>query len=159
MSVLFIDSDAVFLRDPKSLLERYKWNSLALAQVFDIVTSQELINGNSIAHCSGLYFANPTVQAIELHKRMIQKQRTDGKSNQLIMNDLINQMKQLKIGELDPRKIYDGLRYFSSCCAFAFDKCCPRSETVILHNNWALTHWDKIYRFKEHLMWHLDTDG
>ena len=138
ISVLFIDSDSVVLRDPKSLIKQYKWNTLALGQAFDLATSQERINGHLI-HCSGMYFANPTVHAIDLHKKMILKQQKEGKSNQLVMNDLIKQMKQLKIAELDPKGFYDGLRYFSSCCSFAHDKCCPRSEAAILHNNFAVT--------------------
>ena len=35
----------------------------------------------------------------------------------------------------------------------------PCAECVIIHNNWIVGQPAKKYRFKEHLLWHVDTDG
>ncbi len=40
---------------------------------------------------------------------------------------------------------------------FAGDK--PENRTVLVHNNWITGYENKIYRFKEHLMWYPDMDG
>ena len=96
------------MKDPTAILQKYIG--------YDLATSQE---NEGKVHCSGLYMANPTTNAIELHKRIVAVQKFEKLSNQLIMNKVIDKMKT-NITELKPDLFYDGLQYFKHCCAFFF---------------------------------------
>ena len=129
----------------------------------DLATTQEL---NGKVHNSGLYLAHPTPSAIELHKRMIKMQeKKPNRSNQQILNYVTKHFMKnsLRITQLGKNKFYDGREYFYQdnpyhCCSFPYDECCPRTEAMIQHNNIAFTLGVKIYRFKEQLMWEVDTN-
>ena len=86
-------------------------------------------------------------------------------SSQQTMNYIINDIMKdsLSITQLGENKFYGGREYFYQgrpyhCCSFPYDECCPRSEAIIQHNNIAFTLGVKIYRFKEQLMWEVDTN-
>ena len=129
-----------------------------------MATSQE---NNHTQHCAGLYFARPTPSTLKLFETLVTAQQKPGNtSDQVMMRGVIKGMKDLSVAELNPELFYDGLRYFkirlrqsNLCCSFAYDRCCPRDTAVVIHSNFVYTMWSKIYRFKEHLMWHLDKDG
>ena len=157
VSVFFVDSDCFFLKNPLPYLKNFRDCNLA--------TTQEL---NGTVHNSGIYLAHPTPATIELHEEMIRNQeKKSNRSNQQILNDIITQQienNNLKITKLGENKFYTGGReYFYQghlyhCCSFPYDECCPRSEAIIQHNNIAFTLGVKIYRFKEQLMWEVDTN-
>ena len=153
VSVFFVDSDCVFLKNPLSYLKTFR--------DCDLATTQGL---NRTIHNSGLYLAHPTPVTIELHEKMVKMQeKKPNRSNQQIMNDIITDFKNdnLNITELGKNKFYDGREYFYQhhlyhCCSFPYDECCPRSEAMIQHNNIAFTLGVKIYRFREQFMWEVD---
>ena len=155
VSVFFVDSDCFFLKDPLPYLKTFS--------NCDLATTREQ---NGTIHNSGLYLAHPTPATIELHEEMItMQQKKPTLSNQQILNDIINHPKNdnLNITQLGQNKFYAGREYFYQghpyhCCSFPYDECCPRSETIIQHNNIAFTLGVKIYRFKEQLMWEVDTN-
>ena len=157
VSVLSVDSDSVFLQNPLPHLQRYS--------MYDIAT----IEGN--VHSAGLYLSNPTRAALQLHSTMLRFQKKKFGSNQQILNHVIKNVMEdkLRIGRFNSLKFMGGRRYFTpsrydghskpNCCSFAHDKCCPRSEALILHNDWVLPRRSgKIYYFKEQLMWGVDTN-
>ena len=156
ISVLYVDIDSVILQDPTPYLHGYEG--------YDLATSQE---DNHTRHCSGLYLARATPSTIKLFETLvIAEQKPGTTSDQTIMRGVMDEMKDLSVTELNPGQFYDGLRYFKTglkqlelCCSFAYDRCCPRSKAVVVHSNFVYALWNKIYRFKEHLMWHLDKDG
>ena len=155
ISVLYVDTDSVILRDPTPYFHSYDG--------YDLATSQE---DNHTQHCSGLYFARATPSTIKLFETLVITEQTPGTaSDQTIMRGVMDEMKDLSVTELNPVQFFDGLRYFKTgiwqlelCCSFANDRCCPHYKPVVVHSNYVYALWNKIYRFKEHLMWHLDKD-
>ena len=155
VSVFFVDSDCVFLKNLLSYLKTFR--------DCDLATTQEL---NGKVHNSGLYLAHPNPSTIELHKRKIKMQeKNPNRSNQQILNYVTKHFMKnsLNITQLGKNKFYDGREYFYQdnpyhCCSFPYDECCPRTEAMIQHNNIAFTLGVKIYRFREQLMWEVDTN-
>ena len=155
VSVFFVDSDCFFLKDPLPYLKTFS--------NYDLATTQEL--GGKV-HNSGLFLAHPTPATIELFEQMMEMQeKKPDLSNQQILNYIIKHFKRhsISITQLGKDKFYDGRQYFYQdhpyhCCSFPYDECCPRSEAIIQHNNIAFTLGVKIYRFKEQLMWEMDTN-
>ena len=74
-------------------------------------------------------------------------------------------MTNLRLGKLNKEKFYDGADFFQCrmpcrrfCCSFLGDPCCvPKWKVVAMHNDFTDMISEKIYRFKEHFMWFLDT--
>lgn len=154
LCVLFVDADCAFLKNPIPYLKNYTDTDIANTQVF--------YTWGRHVHNSGHYFANPTAASIELHRKMSERQKFQGKSNQVIMNTVIKEILKddIKVVRLNTDHFFDAYYYFKKkCCQFAFDRCCPYKNAVILHNNLdsGMT-WMKIYRFKEHLLWQVDTN-
>ena len=59
---------------------------------------------------------------------------------------------------LDYAAFASGMTYFlRGHRMFAGDN--PCESCVIVHNNWIVSFQSKRYRFKEHMMWHVDTNG
>ena len=148
ISVLAIDTDVVFFRNPMDVFHNYK--------NFDIVIFQQLDK----VYCSGIYFANPTEKSIYLHRKMMEIINTKGGDTQNILNNLLKKMRGLKIATLDLNLFTDGHIYkrHGKCCSFANDRCCPLKERVLFHNNVVYPKpWAKVYRFKELLLWNMDS--
>ena len=151
-SALAIDTDVVFYQDPLLVFEKYK--------KYDIVVFQQVDK----TYCAGLYFANPTKMSIRLHKMMIRKFYTSGGDNQVIFNKLLKNTVGVKMANLSLKLFPDGLQYNEKayrdrCCSFANDLCCPLRKAVLFHNNVVYPKpWAKVYRFKEHLLWNMDTN-
>ena len=60
---------------------------------------------------------------------------------------------------LDAKEFPTGRLYFETPYRRQFYGDWPEPATVIVHNNYIVGVEAKAYRFKEHLMWALDTDG
>ena len=153
VSVFHIDADAVLLKNPQTYLHHY--------QHYDIATILEF-NGTDHVHNTGIFLANPTTATINILKDLQNIQTRTLKSNQVIFNELVSTRQGLRLGNLNATQFQDGYTFFIQhklCCSFAFDSCCPRNVSVLLHNNMAFLRSAKIYRFKEHLMWSLDDNG
>ena len=149
ISVLAIDTDVVFAQNPMNVFHGYK--------NFDIVILQQLDK----VYCSGLYFANPTEKSIYLHTKMMETINTKGGDTQNILNDLLKGIPGLKIATLNLNLFPDGLIYRKQekCCSFANDRCCPLKDIVLFHNNIIYPKpWAKVYRFKEQLLWNVDSN-
>ncbi len=66
--------------------------------------------------------------------------------------------KLITVKVLDHALFPTGQKYFDiGKRMFAGDN--PENRTVLVHNNFIIGYENKIYRFKEQLMWYLDTDG
>ncbi len=153
LSVFHIDADTVLLKNPQAYLHHY--------QNYDIATILEF-NGTDYVHNTGVFLANPTSGALSILTDLQNIQKRTLKSNQVIFNELVSTRQGLKLGNLKAKQFHDGYTFFIQhklCCSFAFDSCCPRNTSVLLHNNMAFLLSAKIYRFKEHLMWTLDQNG
>ena len=149
ISVLAIDTDIVFFKNPMKILQQYKDSDIVILQQFDKV------------YCSGLYFANPTEKSIYLHTKMMEIIDTKGGDTQFILNDLLKSIPGLKIATLNLKLFPDGLVYRKQqkCCSFANDRCCPLKDIILFHNNIVYPKpWAKVYRFKEQLIWNVDSE-
>ena len=111
---------------------------------------------------SGFYYVKPTKSAIALFSSALRLGRSQPRlSDQVTLNSFIKQLSYS--GELRPKLLPDdlfpnGRVYFEfGGRMFAGDN--PCAECVIVHNNWIVGQPGKKYRLKEHLLWHVDTDG
>ncbi len=149
-TVLLMDADIVFLKNPFPYLQ---------CNTCDILIQAE---SGFFTRNSGFYMAHPTKLAKKLHHLMLKSYKVSPEfSDQPCMNGLINILEEqdgLKVEILDNQLFPNGERYFDiGKRMFAGNN--PCNDCVIVHNNNILYHANKVYRFKEHLLWMLDRDG
>ena len=149
LTVIIIDVDIVLFKDPVPYL---------LCDDCDIQIQSDLSEGNS-----GFYMARPTKGSIILHQQAWDKAQyyAEKMSNQAIMNKVMHYMwqtGQVKVGILPLELFPPGKVYFEeNPRMFYYDN--PPQNEVLMHNNWIVSKAAKIYRFKEQLLWRVDTDG
>ena len=147
--VIIVDLDIVFLQNPLPYLT--------------CLDCDMVIQDNRAGYLnSGFYLIKPTKAGIELQKQSLEMAQKPGHTNdQDIMNHVANRLKKthkLKIVLLPINQFQPGNIFFSNSTRnFAEDAVCVKC--VIVHNNWIIGIRHKIYRFKEVLMWVVDTDG
>ena len=148
-TVLFTDVDIVFLKDPFSYLK---------CSSCDIQMQSDTHAGGN----SGFYLARPSRAAISLHRVALETAALRPElSNQKVLNQAITQMvKQdtLKIKILSLDQFPNGNTYFEHGHRMFFGEN-PCKSCVTIHNNCIVSAAAKIYRFKEHLLWKVDTNG
>ncbi len=149
-TVLLMDADIVFLRDPIPLI---KCNSC------DIIFQRE---SNFFKWNTGFYMAFPTEASLQLHRFAIESYRLSPEfSDQPCLNGIISTMEKqgnLKVDILNETLFPNGERYFDQGHRqFAGDHPCP--QCAIIHNNDIVSYSNKVYRFKEHLLWMVDHNG
>ena len=123
---------------------------------------------DSVAFNAGFVVVRPTRLGREVYLTMkrITKQspRVD---DQRAMNLALRRMQRLRRRErfqpiaLNRHRYVCGVDYFERKEIPLFPEEVPRrrdgSDYSVVHNNWIVSKEAKIYRFKEHLMWMLDT--
>ena len=148
-TVLFTDVDIVFLQDPFPYLKY---------STYDIQMQSDTKAGGN----SGFYLAMPSRAAISLHRVALETAaRRPELSNQNVLNRVIRQMvKQdtLKIKMLSVDQFPNGNTYFQHGHRMFFGEN-PCKDCVTIHNNFIVSGAAKIYRFKEHLLWMVDTNS
>ena len=150
LTVILMDVDIAFLRDPMPFLKCAGCDMMIQSDVYAVN--------------SGFYLAYPTPASLKLHQRAWQLATSplgSQKSNQKILNGLIKEMKMTKklhIKVLNSHLFAPGLIYFDQKKRrFYFDN--AQHKEVLVHNNWIYTSAAKMYRFKEQLLWKVDTNG
>ena len=147
-NVFITDADIVYFKNPLDHLN---------CPTCDIEIQSDHVEENS-----GFYLSRPTEGAILLHQKMMDKANQSNKtSNQKALNRALKNLKQddlIKVGHMDKYKFPCGICYFERFNRmWAGDNTC--TDCVIVHNNWIMGKQAKVYRFKEHLLWVVDTNG
>ena len=147
-NVFITDADIVYFKNPLEHLN---------CSTCDIEIQSDHVEENS-----GFYLSRPTEGAILLHQKMMDKANQSNKtSNQKALNRALKNLKQdnlIQVGHLDKYKFPCGIYYFERFKRmWAGDNTC--TDCVIVHNNWIMGKQAKVYRFKEHLLWTVDTNG
>ena len=147
LTIIVVDVDIVFFKDPLPYL-----NCLDC----DIQIQSDVSEGNS-----GFYMARPTTPAISLHQQAWDKALTEGEifSNQKLLDrtmEAMQRMGKIKTKTLDKNLFPSGFVYFEEKKRMFYTDN-PPSQEVILHNNWIVSMEAKIYRFKELLLWQVDS--
>ncbi len=150
-TVIMVDVDIVFLKDPRPYL---KCNDCEIIMQSD---------GNHSYRNTGFYLAHPTRNMIKLHHLVLRTFENEGPlpmNDQLPFNTFLTFLEShsnVSVKVLDMRLFPNGEHYFDhGQRMFAGDAPCP--GCVIVHNNFIVSHSNKRYRFKEHLLWMLDED-
>ena len=149
-SVLLMDVDIVFLKNPFPF---FTCNSC------DIIFQSE---GGETNRNTGFYLAFPTNNTIKMHLLALDSYKLSETFND---QDAIKQITDamqadgdLKIQVLNKKLFPNGVSYFDDGCRmFGDDNLCH--DCVIVHNNDIISYSNKVYRFKEHFMWVIDTNG
>lgn len=142
-SVVIVDLDIVFLKNPLPYLTCHDCDLI--------------IQNNTIDLNSGFYLVKPTKGAIELQRASLRHR--PNKNDQDIMMEVLERLKidgKINMKILDLEEFPPGIVYFKNR-TFATDD--PCADCVIVHNNWIVGLSNKIYKFKEMLLWDVDTDG
>ncbi len=147
-SIIITDADIVFLQNPQSHLNCSDCD-------IEIQSDHSELN-------SGFYMARPTEGTVLLHQMMMDKGvKSNTTSNQKALNRALRTLKSkklIKVRQLDKFRFPCGLYYFEKFKRmWSGDNICK--DCVIVHNNWIMGKEAKIYRFKDHLMWHVNNDG
>ena len=147
-NVFITDADIVFFKNPQLYLR---------CPDCDIEIQSDHVELNS-----GFYIARPTEGAILLHQKMMDKANQSNKtSNQKALNNAIKKLRQdnrIKVSMMDKYKFPCGIYYFERFKRmWPVDNVC--TDCVIVHNNWIMGKQAKVYRFKDHLLWVVDTNG
>ena len=142
------DVDIVFLQDPFPYLA---------CSTCDIQIQSDNAEANT-----GFYFARPTRAALRLHKMALElAARRPELADQDTMNWAMDQMTKqelLKVKTLSLDLFPNGKAYFEvGHRMFSAEN--PCKNCVIIHNTWIVSGAAKVYRFKEHFLWMVDTDG
>ena len=148
LNVLVTDLDIVFLKNPIPYLN---------CSSCDLQIQSDMIEGNS-----GFYMVRPTSAGISLHvKAMEMAEKHKELSNQKTVDRTLEKMqkeKKIKTRTLSHDLFPCGVPFFEKGKRmFADDN--PCKSCVIVHNNWIVGYHAKRYRFKEMLMWYVDTGG
>ena len=143
--VLFMDADIILFKNPFPYIS---------CNQCDILFQPEQPHGDIN---SGFYFAFPTEQIKKLFSTVIERKDCWKYEEQHCLSITANELKIKKV--LLPYQLFQsGLVFFNNGHRmFAFDN--PCETCVLVHNNWIVSFSYKRYRFKELLMWHVDTDG
>ena len=148
-SVLVVDVDVVFLKDPTPYLSCNRC---------EIIIQSE---GSEYYRNTGFYFAFPTSNTIKLHHIVLNTYKNVAMTNdQQSLNSVLIYLEshsKLKVKVLDLDKFPNGDYYFDKGQRmFVDDK--PCQDCVLIHNNFIASYSNKRYRFREHLLWVIDTD-
>ena len=149
-NVLLTDVDVIFLKSPFPFLT---------CDFCDIIFQSE---GDESNVNTGFYMAFPTNNSMKLHllaldSYKLSKVFNDQDAIQQIVDDMRSN-DELQVKVINPKLFPNGIRYFDDGCRmFAGENLCR--ECAIVHNNDIISYSNKVYRFKEHLMWTLDTNG
>ena len=146
--ILITDADIVLFKNPLLYLN---------CTTCDIEIQSDHIEDNS-----GFYLARPTTGAILLHQRMLDIANSSSKtSNQKALKRALKSMTKknlIKVGHMDKALFPCGIYYFEKASRmWEEDNVCH--ECVMVHNNWIVGKQAKVLRFKDHLLWSLDTHG
>ena len=147
-NIFITDVDIVFFKNPQLHLN---------CSSCDIEIQSDHVELNS-----GFYLARPTEGAILLHQKMMDKANQSNKtSNQKALNNAVKKLKQnnlIKVAVMDKYRFPCGIYYFERFRRmWPGDNVC--NDCVIVHNNWIIGKQAKVYRFKDHLLWLVDTNG
>ena len=147
-TVLIVDADIVFLKNPLPFFS---------CSDCDIQMQWDGFEGNT-----GFYLVRPTKAAIDLHSEALAMVEISPKlTNQETIDRALEAMqrrKKIKMVYLPETEFPNGRTYFElGQRMFAGDN--PCKSCVIVHNNWIVSGAAKEYRFKEHLLWFVDTHG
>ncbi len=148
-SVLYVDTDTVFLGNPLSNIDRR----------YDFNIQIESCHGPYNIHnlCTGIMYVNPKPKTIKFFQQAIKKMQDRNFKNfadQDAINLLVGRqmsvfnMKfwdKITVTTLDICKFPNGCRYFS-----ATEPKCMQSDALIVHNNYLQGIENKMQRFKEH---------
>jgi len=148
VTVIIIDVDIVLLKDPLPFFDN----------ISDIQIQDNVVDLNS-----GFYMARPTQASVRLHQKAWETAGKKGHllSNQLILSPLMmhwSQEKKLRLRKL-PNSLFPCGKVYFEYHHRMFHSDNPPDREVLVHNNWIFSEAAKIYRFKEHLLWAVDTDG
>ena len=106
---------------------------------------------------TGFYFAYSKAQIKKLFATVIERKDCWKYEEQHCLANIANELKVEK-ALLSWQLFQSGLVFFDNGQRmFAFDN--PCEKCVLVHNNWIVSFSYKRYRFKEQLMWHIDTNG
>ena len=149
-TVLLMDVDIIFLKNPFPFLT---------CDSCDIIFQSEGAEWNPN---TGFYLAFPTNSSLKLHLLALDSYKLGEVFNdQDAIHYIVQDMKdsaELRVKFLNRTLFPNGVRYFEDGCRmFAGDHNCQ--DCVIVHNNDIISYSNKVYRFKEHLMWFVDSDG
>ena len=105
----------------------------------------------------GFYLALSTYKSLELHFTLIERDHCWRYKQQHCFSSLLKELNLSR--KYLPYKLFpSGLSYFDiGQRMFAQDN--PCIECILVHNNWIVSYNNKVYRFKELLLWQVDTDG
>ena len=148
--VFLTDVDVIFLKSPFPFLT---------CDSCDIIFQSEDDKSNLN---TGFYLAFPTNNTIKLHLLALDSYKLSKVFNdQDAIQQIVDDMRgndELQVKVLNPKLFPNGVRYFDDRCRmFARENLCR--DCVIVHNNDIISYSNKVYRFKEHLMWTLDTNS
>ena len=148
-SVLVVDVDIVFLKDPRPYLSCNRC---------EIIIQSE---GSEHYRNTGFYFAFPTSNVLKLHHMVLNTYKSTASTNdQQSFNGVLLYLESqgrfhVKVLSLD--EFPNGDFYFDKGRrVFADDE--PCHSCVIIHNNFIASYSNKRYRFREHLLWAIDED-
>ncbi len=108
----------------------------------------------------GFIYVRPTNLSVAMYSDMVARFQRVQKDSQHILNDVIRDMKEKKLGlnlaGLDANKFVCGKSFFGYFANPTPKKDINVSNHLVIHNNWIVGKDLKIIRFKEMGMWHFD---
>jgi hypothetical protein len=153
VSVLLVDLDIVFLKNPLPILKKYNKS--------DIIIQEDICSEVPEAN-SGFFLVMPTRAGIDLFDKVMQMiPHRNPTGDQVYINKVLDKMKlknQIEEHRLDAELYSVGEVFFTrGHRMFIGDNPCP--ECVIVHNNYIVSLEAKRYRFMEYGLWAVDEDG
>ena len=147
-NILLIDLDVVLFKNPMPYLRNTS---------YDIQISLDRVQWNT-----GFMYARPTNASLELFqtawKYFLKYHKSHDQAYIFMTLKQMLEDKTINVQELSTRQFPNGYYYFEyDRRNFRNSPSC--AECVMVHNNYLGTADAKIYRFKENLLWNVDTNG
>lgn len=145
---LLVDGDIVFLKDPLPYLQGSE----------DLLIQDDDAGGRN----SGFMMCNNSPWSLAfLGRSLAIAQQASNMRQQEAVNKALGEMNsrpEFSMRVLDRLTFPCGMMYFEKPMRRMFATEHPCDDCVIMHNNWIVGTAAKVYRFKEHLQWMVDTD-
>ena len=155
LTVLIVDLDVVFLRNPLPVI-------VVTCPECDIVA--QLDKESTLS--AGFYLARPTPNVLDVFDEALRILRKEPISDVVNEQNLLNRVikasvarKALRLRYLSAKQFPVGRVFFDEGeVMYDGDSLFGDGTAVVVHNSWIVSKAAKIYRFKETGMWDVDTD-
>ena len=155
-NVLLSDVDVAFLKNPLHHLDLYGGR-------YDIQIQIDRIKSTGPDYNSGFMYIRNNQRTLEAFRQAVESAKAQPNNwDQNILNEVFKRLErsnELRVNSLPQSRWPSGGVYFGLSHGGFYDTRKYNSDVIVVHNNWIQGLELKIYRFKEHLMWMVDTQG